>query len=41
MRHLFNTKLKIIIILAVLLVFLNVEKDIEQKQAEIKERRGR
>ena len=29
------------IILAVLLVFLNVEKDIEQKQAEIKERRGR
>ena len=29
------------VILAVLLVFLNVEKDIEQKQAEIKERRGR
>lgn len=29
------------IILAVLLVFLNVEKDIEQKQAEIKERRRR
>ena len=29
------------IILAVLLVFLNVEKDIEQKQAEIKERKGR
>ena len=29
------------VILTVLLVFLNVEKDIEQKQAEIKERRGR